>query len=123
LQLEQGASAVDPAATGAVLQALKKVCMRGSLGPFALEAGADVGEVDPAATGAALQAFFGARAEVPLGELKVNFAGHFFAFTLFRRTLFSQMICYFCWDGHIKDATSPTGGCVNYATPTLRLVG
>ncbi|KAJ7833232.1 hypothetical protein B0H14DRAFT_3462857 [Mycena olivaceomarginata] len=54
----RGASTVDPAATGAVLQALKKVCVHGSLGPFVLEAGADVGAVDPAATGAALQAFF-----------------------------------------------------------------
>jgi hypothetical protein len=61
LRLERGASTVDPAATGTVLQALKTICVHGSLGPFALEAGADVGAVDPAATGAALQAFFGAR--------------------------------------------------------------
>jgi hypothetical protein len=47
-----------------MLQALKTVCVRGSLGPFALKMGADVGAVDPAATGAALQAFLGARGGV-----------------------------------------------------------
>ncbi|KAJ7821950.1 hypothetical protein B0H14DRAFT_3732883 [Mycena olivaceomarginata] len=61
LQLERGAGAVDPAATGAALRALETVSVCGSPGPFALGAGADVGAVDPAATGATLQALIGAR--------------------------------------------------------------
>ncbi|KAJ7823517.1 hypothetical protein B0H14DRAFT_3470036 [Mycena olivaceomarginata] len=51
-------------ATGTVcaaLQALEKVCVCGSPGPFALGAGAEMGAVDPAATGAMLQALVGAR--------------------------------------------------------------
>ncbi|KAJ7848135.1 hypothetical protein B0H14DRAFT_3867288 [Mycena olivaceomarginata] len=60
LQLERGAGAVDPAATGAALWALETVCVCGSPGPFALGAGADVGTVDPAATGAMLQTLVGA---------------------------------------------------------------